>query len=782
MLMIWQYFGISLGSALSNHGTEILEHRAVRGNETKGLYHRIEQPHDKVKYSLTGSRDLRFQNMAIYYHHVFGHASPELLRKLNKLGYIHIPKDDWKEFNEYRCKGCFDSITNKIGGKNQKDTFSRIANRPIHFGEEMSADLRDYGANYVSREGYRYALFIKDHAKDFTMMVKMSRKTGEMLHEAIKFVYERMKTVYNRKMVKLITDGESGLKEYAIFKEWCANVGLKHVPADSQTHWKATARVESHIGRIEQMGKAMLHHRGLPQEFLMEAEQYANMITNATPSSVLADATPNQSLDIDFDYGKLHMFGAICYAKRSKTQRRKKWDASRRYIFLGYEGNKVGCKCYSLITKKVTYIAHPIFEEHDNISDAWLYQMQNGLTISSRQPVKVVTVETNDTVQGEILPKPTEPVEDESDEDASEDDDSASVDGTVSEEPAIRTSSRANAGKRTSVRFDSDVDATGKPLSSHISSLVGSAKHFVDDDINDGPKLYSYMNKQDDKNDFISERLDGIDQNDPVVNHKEISKNEKTLKLKKLRIPPSSGKKRRRNKRLMTYISEKAHPTLKRTNYPKASTIHVPKNEKEVLESEYAEEWREAKRIEIETLKGHDTFKFVDKPTYCHIINTKFVYAVKHDHDGNVTRFKARLVAMGFRQVWGSQYKETFAPVAHESTIKFLLAYAAVHGYETISLDYHGAFVHSLMPSQFRVYINTPEGMVCPEGKVCMLHKSLYGTKNAGMLWNKDWTKSMLKMGFRQSAYDPCLFIKDYGNGKFCYAVGWVDDVIFAIR
>ena len=70
--------------------------------------------------------------------------------------------------------------------------------------------------------------------------------------------------------------------------------------------------------------------------------------------------------------------------------------------------------------------------------------------------------------------------------------------------------------------------------------------------------------------------------------------------------------------------------------------------------------------------------------------------------------------------------------------------------------------------------------MVCPEGKVCMLHKSLYGTKNAGMLWNKDWTKSMLKMGFRQSAYDPCLFIKDYGNGKFCYAVGWVDDVIFA--
>jgi len=44
-----------------------------------------------------------------------------------------------------------------------------------------------------------------------------------------------------------------------------------------------------------------------------------------------------------------------------------------------------------------------------------------------------------------------------------------------------------------SVRFDSDVDATGKPLSSHISSLVGSAKHFVDDDVNDvdGPKLYT---------------------------------------------------------------------------------------------------------------------------------------------------------------------------------------------------------------------------------------------------------------------------------------------------
>eukprot|EP00942_MAST-04A_sp_MAST-4A-sp1_P013210 g13210.t1 len=84
------------------------------------------------------------------------------------------------------------------------------------------------------------------------------------------------------------------------------------------------------------------------------------------------------------------------------------------------------------------------------------------------------------------------------------------------------------------------------------------------------------------------------------------------------------------------------------------------------------------------------------------------------------------------------------------------------------------------MPDKFKVYIETPYGIEDIEGKVCMLHKSLYGTKNAGMLWNKDWTKSMIKLGFRQSAYDPCLFIKQYESGKVCYAVGWVDDVILS--
>ena len=47
---------------------------------------------------------------------------------------------------------------------------------------------------------------------------------------------------------------------------------------------------------------------------------------------------------------------------------------------------------------------------------------------------------------------------------------------------------------------------------------------------------------------------------------------------------------------------------------------------------------------------------------------------VKYQADGQVERYKARLVARGFTQTYGLDYKETFGTVAKLNTIRVLVS------------------------------------------------------------------------------------------------------------
>ena len=105
----------------------------------------------------------------------------------------------------------------------------------------------------------------------------------------------------------------------------------------------------------------------------------------------------------------------------------------------------------------------------------------------------------------------------------------------------------------------------------------------------------------------------------------------------------------------------------------------------------------------------------------------------------------------------------------------------AVHlGLTLHLLDFKGAFLHSLMPKRFPVYIDTPHGFEIPPGKIIRLHKSLYGTKNAGHLWWSDLRKTLISQGYTQCIHDQCVFYKIERDGSITYLATWVDDVIVA--
>jgi hypothetical protein len=63
------------------------------------------------------------------------------------------------------------------------------------------------------------------------------------------------------------------------------------------------------------------------------------------------------------------------------------------------------------------------------------------------------------------------------------------------------------------------------------------------------------------------------------------------------------------------------------------------------------------------------TWKLEDLPKGRETVGCKWVFDIKHDHEGKISRYKARLVAQGYSQIPGMDYFETFAPVVRHNLL-----------------------------------------------------------------------------------------------------------------
>ena len=69
------------------------------------------------------------------------------------------------------------------------------------------------------------------------------------------------------------------------------------------------------------------------------------------------------------------------------------------------------------------------------------------------------------------------------------------------------------------------------------------------------------------------------------------------------------------------------------------------------------------------------------------------MYKIKYK-DGEPPKYKARLVAQGFSQKYGTDYDEVFASVARSATFRVLMSIAGSRNYEVRHYDVETAFLN----------------------------------------------------------------------------------------
>lgn len=191
-------------------------------------------------------------------------------------------------------------------------------------------------------------------------------------------------------------------------------------------------------------------------------------------------------------------------------------------------------------------------------------------------------------------------------------------------------------------------------------------------------------------------------------------------------------------------------------------------------------DFHEAMKQEAQALWDNNTWVMVPLPAGKAVTPTQSICERKRAADGEVAKYKGRVVVRGVTQVHKIDYFETWAPVARHSTLRGLLAAVAAGGWTIGQLDIATAFLNGDVEEE--IYIREPDGYERGDpALVCCLLKALYGLKQAPRAWAKKLKDALLQVSFKPTDAYPCLFSGTV-NRVCCFILVYVDDLLVASK
>ena len=103
---------------------------------------------------------------------------------------------------------------------------------------------------------------------------------------------------------------------------------------------------------------------------------------------------------------------------------------------------------------------------------------------------------------------------------------------------------------------------------------------------------------------------------------------------------------------------------------------------------------------EFQALQKQHTWSLVPTPPHVNLVGCKWVFKLKINSDGSISRYKVRLVAKGFHQQAGVDFHETFSPVIKPATVRLVLSIAVSCNCPLKQLDVSNAFLHGYLKEE----------------------------------------------------------------------------------
>lgn len=666
------------------------------------------------------------------WHNKFGHVAIDTIRRMAKFNIVEDLEIKEDHDSHDQCIECAICKCKRVSHPDRSTKRTDKAGASLHFDTVGPFKQESLG-------GSKYIVVCKDEASAYRIAKAVAEKTEITNH--VKGIISQAEIETGSKVLRVVTDNGSEFMNKNL-REFLEDRGICHKTSAPYTP-QQNGLIEREVRTIVEAARTLLRSSKLPLSLWAEAVNTATYVLNRTINSMNPSKTP-----YELWFGKkpsvknLHKFGQnaiVIY----RDHQRSKWDSKGvKQNFVGYTQVFNTFRFYDHTTDQVYISCDAVFTE--NCEDAEEGKEPEEETWTLREQNTQIgdkvdrTIDVSDELSwdhgpldlvGNCFTQPVTSTPHQNSRDTAKDLPEKEMEKQTDEGVSTPRQEAHQSDIQESVEVDQQQNLPhkqGQPVCERRSVVVGPIRHYK-------------------KKDHLKRASEKVYPSDIHPKHE---------------IPA----------RLRSDAKDRYHAKLAAIR-----AEEDPISYEEAMNRSDRDMWLQAMNEEIESLNKNQVYDLVDRPE-CNVVTNKWVFKIKRNSIGQVERYKARLVARGFTQVYGIDYLETYAPVANMTSIRMIFAYAAMEGLHISQFDIKTAFLYGELDET--VYMEQPEGFCRDSSKVCLLKRSLYGLKQSPRQWNIKFSDFLKEMDLSVSEHDNCVF---YRRDPMLILAIYVDDgLIFA--
>lgn len=651
-----------------------------------------------------------------------GHTGIKFMHAQNSVNGLDI---DLSSKVSEQCEAC-------VRAKHARSPFPNVSTtRAEKKGDLAHTDLWGPAPGASLGKSSYYISFTDDFTRrSVVMFLKKKSEAKLRIQEYTETVETQLGT-----RVKAFRSDKGGEYISGDLKEWAASKGIElqnTAPYSPSQNGIAERRNRTWL----ELARAMMLARDLPQSLWAEAIKHAVYVRNRVPGS--SGVTPHELwFGQKPDVSHLRDWGCDVWIYAEKRPN-KLAPRANCHIFVGFEDGPKAIRYYKRQTRQILVSRNFTWKgaEPQQPSHIWVpLEGENG--VSSAQP-------STPTIAAAPLPisPPDSPV-------------------------TPDTKQPQSTGLTPSLNRFSILDEDPLESGDELTARPASIPRFIPDS-NPGTSTSAPAPKPPKPPKRIVTELQGMSVGAPSSEKRS----------SRAANPPYADTARRRARKGDTAMWS-VDPSFEEYAFNAAEAIWLteegPKTLAETQRTPDADAWQKAAQEEIDQLHAQGTWELVDLPPGRKAIGNRWVFTKKFDVSGALDRFKGRLVAQGFSQIYGVDFHHTYAPTLRLDSQRAVLALSAIQDRVLRQLDVKGAYLNGSLKEE--IYMKQPEGFDDGTGRVCRLLKTLYGLKQAGREWNAKFNAEMIRLGFTRTTSDPCVYTR-LSDFRLTIVTVWVDDLI----